>query len=173
MSMLSRLFATRADDRAVARPLWARVVAIAREPGWYLKGGVADTMTGRFDMLTMVLALVLLRMERDEALLAPSARLTELFVEDMDGQLRQEGLGDPTLGKRMGKIMEALGGRCAACREALAQADNAALVAAVERNVTFAEGQGDAVAVATELRVIAAQLAALSAPALLAGQIAR
>lgn len=173
MSILSRLLGPRPDDRAVARPLWTRVVGIAREPGWYLNGGAADTMTGRFDVLTMVLALVLLRMEREAGLIEASARLTELFVEDMDGQLRQEGIGDPTLGKRMGKIIEALGGRCAAYREALAQADDAMLIAAVERNMTFADGKGNAAAVAQEIRTLAAQLAVVAAPALLAGEIAR
>ena len=168
---LSRLFTPRPDRLAPLRPLWARIVELAREPGWYAKGGVADTVTGRFDALTMVTGLVMLRMEREPELLAPSAQLTELFVADIEGQLRQQGIGDPTLGKRMGKLVGALSGRIGAYREAFA-ADETALVEAVRRNVTLTEGTDPAL-VAAELRVLAGQLEQLSAAQLLAGEIVR
>lgn len=171
MSLLSRLFATRPDPAEALGPLWARVVGIAREPGWYAKCGVADSLAGRFDMLSLVLAAVLLRMEREPALVEPSVRLTERFVADMDGQLRQQGIGDPALGKRMGQLVAALGGRLGALREALA-ADHAALVEAVRRNVTFAAA-GDPEPVARALRCLADQLDKLGAEALLAGEIER
>ena len=168
---LSRLFTPRPDRLAPLRPLWARIVELAREPGWYAKGGVADTVTGRFDALTMVTALVMLRMEREAELIGPSAGLTELFVNDIEGQLRQQGIGDPTLGKRMGKLVGALSGRIGAYREAFA-ADETALVEAVRRNVTLTEGIDPAL-VAAELRVLADQLEQLSAAQLLAGEIVR
>ena len=88
------LFGTRHDDRDTVRELWHRVVAIAREKEWYRTCGVADTLAGRFDLITLVLSLVMLRMEREEALIPPSVWLTELFVEDMDAQLREQGVGD-------------------------------------------------------------------------------
>lgn len=172
MSLLARLLGTRPDPREALRPLWHRVVEIAREPQWYAKGGVADTVAGRFDAITLVLSLVMLRMDGHETLKAPSARLTELFVDDMDGQLRQSGVGDLVVGKRMGKLVGALGGRIDALREALAQEGDAALVAAIERNVTLNE-QADTAAIATKLRVIAATLAATSDEDLLAGRIVR
>ncbi len=171
MSLLSRLFAPRPDPAAALGPLWHRVVGIAREPGWYAKGGVADTVAGRFDMLTLALATVLLRMEREAALIEPSVRLTERFVTDMDGQLREQGIGDPALGKRMGQLVSALGGRLGALREAFA-ADEPALVEAVRRNVTFG-ASGRPERIATELRTFAGQLDALPAAALLAGEIER
>ena len=171
MSLLSRLFAPRPDPAEALGPLWRRVVGIARESGWYSKGGVADTVAGRFDMLTLVLAAVLLRMEREPALVEPSVRLTERFVADMDGQLREQGIGDPALGKRMGQLVSALGGRLGALREAFA-ADDAALIEAVKRNITFGpDGQPERVA--AELRYLAGQLDALPAEALLAGEIER
>ena len=120
VNILSRLFGSKADDRAPVRELWRRVVELARAREWYADCGIADTMPGRFDALALVLALVLLRMEREEALIAPSTLLSELFIEDMDGQMRQSGVGDLVVGKRMGKLMGALGGRMAALREALA-----------------------------------------------------
>ena len=121
VNLLSRLFGGSRDDRAPVRPLWNRVVELARARDWYADCGVTDSMQGRFDMLAMVLAAVMLRMEREEKLIAPSALLSELFIADMDGQLRQSGVGDLVVGKRMGKLMGALGGRIAALREALAE----------------------------------------------------
>ncbi|MFM5884155.1 MAG: ubiquinol-cytochrome C chaperone family protein [Novosphingobium sp.] len=172
MSFLGRLLGTQPDPRDALRPLWHRVVAIAREPGWYAKGGVADSVAGRFDAVTLVLALVMLRMDGSDALRQPSARLTELFVDDMDGQLRQSGVGDLVVGKRIGKMVSVLGGRIEALRGALAQADDTDLIAALDRNVTFGDAPAPA-AVAAELRVLAATLAATPDEDLLAGAIAR
>ena len=170
-SWFSKLF--RGDDgQAELRPLWHRVVELAREPGWYSKGGIADTVPGRFDAISLVLALVLLRMEREPDLIGPSARLTELFVNDMEGQLRQSGIGDPTVGKQMGKLMSTLGGRIGAYREGLAADDDTVLEGAVARNVSLIEG-ADPSHVAAEIRVLAGELAALTNAQLLAGEIVR
>lgn len=172
MSLITRLFGPRPDEHVAVRPLWSRVVAIAREPQWYTKGGIADTATGRFDALTMVLALLLMRMERDPVLSAHIARLTELFVEDIDGQLREFGVGDPVMGKRMGRLMSVLGGRIGAYRDALAQGSDAALVATVERNVSFG-ATPDPAAVAAEISRLAVGLASLDSASLLEGRIPR
>lgn len=176
MSLLKRLFGNSGDDQAAVRPLWHRVVEIAREPGWYKTGehggGIADSLAGRFDTVSLVLSLVMLRMEGEEALRGPAARLTELFVSDMDGQLRQSGVGDLVVGKRIGKLMSALSGRIDAYRAGLAQADDTALVAAVSRNVTLGDN-GDAGTIAKEMRVLAAVLATTGDADLLAGRIAR
>lgn len=136
MSILSRILGKPAGDREAMRPLWHRTVEIAREKHWYAQCGVADTMSGRFDAVTLVLSLVLLRMERDKALIEHSVRLTEIFVEDMDGQMRQSGVGDLVVGKHMGKLMGTLGGRLGALRVALPQGE-AALPPVLERNVTL------------------------------------
>ena len=171
MSIFSRIFSRR-DEHAAVRPLWHRVVAIAREPEWYAQGGVADTVPGRFDAITMVLAAVLVRMEREEALIPPSVLLTELFVEDMDGQLRESGVGDMIVGKHIGKLMGTMGGRLGAYRDALASDDAAALADAVTRNVSLPDG-ADPTAVAVRLRTLADTVAAMPAADLLAGNIAR
>jgi cytochrome b pre-mRNA-processing protein 3 len=121
----------------------------------------------------MVLALVMLRMERDERLKVLAARLTELFVEDMDGQLRQSGVGDLVVGKHMGKLVSTLGGRIGALREALGQPDpRAALVPVLERNVTLVE-DADKQALADAVLVLVGDLDATSEDDLLAGRIAR
>lgn len=171
MGLIARLFGRKEDDHAAVRPLWAEAVRIARTAEWYARGGIADTIPGRFDALSLVMALILLRMERSDALKAEPARLTELFVTEMDGTLRQQGVGDLVVGKRVGKLMSALGGRIEAYRAGLATSEAAVLEDALRRNVTLTE-QGDAAWLAAEVRRLAAALAQTDDAALLAGRIA-
>lgn len=169
MSLFQRLFAPKQDPRDALRPLWHAVVAEARRPAWYRDGGVADTVAGRFDMVCAVLSAVLVRLERS-GLVTETALLTELFVADMDGQLREMGVGDVVVGKRMGKLMSAMGGRLDAYRAGLAGGDDA-LADAISRNVTFGD-ESDPDAVAAPLRALADRLARTDDAALLAGEIA-
>jgi cytochrome b pre-mRNA-processing protein 3 len=111
----------RSSGRESVRTLYQAVIAEARKPHWYTQGGVADSIDGRFDMINAVLAIVLIRMESlGEPAQGPSSILAELFVEDMDGQLREIGFGDVVVGKHIGKMMGALGGRLGAYRMGLA-----------------------------------------------------
>ena len=171
MSLFNRLLGRPDPGQEQIRPLWHKVVELARDPGWYARGGVADTVPGRFDAITLVLALVMRRMDGQPELRAPSARLTELFVSDMDGQLRQSGVGDLAMAKRMGKLMSVLAGRMEALEQALAQPDDAELVAVIERNVTLNDG-AEVAAIAARVRQLAARLAAIGNDDLLAGRIA-
>ncbi|MFW2831447.1 ubiquinol-cytochrome C chaperone family protein [Sphingomonas sp. ID0503] len=133
MSFLARLFGRR-DGRAAYRPLYAAVVARARDPFWYRHGRVPDSIDGRFDMVAAILALVLLRIEAEgEGAREAGPRLTEVFVEDMDGQIRQFGFGDIVVGKHIGGIMGALGGRLTAYRAALK--GDRPMTEAVSRNI--------------------------------------
>lgn len=100
------------------QPLYNAIIAQGRQPHWYVEGGVPDTIDGRFDMIVAILAQVLMRLEQQGGT-QESVWLTELFVDDMDGQLRQEGVGDVVVGKHIGRMMSALGGRLAAYRAAL------------------------------------------------------
>ena len=108
-TLLQRIFGQRADAGAL-NPLYDAIVAQARAPHWYRDGAVPDTLDGRFDMVSSVLALVLLRLEALDSR-GESALLTELFITDMDGQLRQRGIGDLVVGKHVGRMMSQLGGR--------------------------------------------------------------
>lgn len=174
MQLIRRLFSrapSGPDPRDSLRPLWTRIVELARDPAFYREDGVADTVAGRFDMITMMLAIVILRMERDRVLTRESALLTELFVEDMDGQLRENGIGDMVVGKHVGRLVSVLGGRLGALREALPSGNPDAFEAALERNVTMVDGRGTA-ALARRLRGLADKIAALDSKSLLAGKIA-
>lgn len=118
MSFISKLFG-RKDPNLVMQPLYDAVIAEGRRVDWYEQGAVPDTLDGRFDMIAAILCSVLLRLEQSEDAKHETVWLTELFVKDMEGQLRQIGIGDMIVGKRIGEIMGALGGRLGAYREAL------------------------------------------------------
>ncbi len=120
MTFFDRLFRP-ARTAPPGDALYRAIVAEARTPDWYLAGEVPDTVDGRFDAVALGLALVLLRLEREgEGQRQFSADLTERFIADMDGSLRELGIGDPTVGKQVGKMVSALGGRLGAYRDALA-----------------------------------------------------
>ena len=170
MSFFARLFGTQTDPREEWRQLWHRTVAEARDPDWYRMCGVADTVEGRFDMITLVLSLVMLRMEGDEELAPHTALVTELFVEDMEGQMREAGIGDPTVGKKINTLMESLNGRIGAYREGL-RADPKVLVEAVRRNVTMAHPDV-AEALVQRMAALHARLARTTLDQLRTGEIA-
>lgn len=131
MSVLSRIFGER-RDRNRLRPLYSAIVAAARDPRWYREGQVPDTLDGRFDMIAAILSLVLLRLEGEGAgTRDDSVALTETFIADMEDSLRQIGVGDLMVGKHVGRMVSALGGRLAAFRDA----GTGALDAPVTRNV--------------------------------------
>ncbi|WP_438728811.1 ubiquinol-cytochrome C chaperone family protein [Parasphingorhabdus sp. DH2-15] len=134
---LSRLF--RKDDRRDAvMPLYNAIVAEARNPYWYEAGGLKDTINGRFNMLITLIVLVLLKLESIDGQDEASVAITELFVDDMDEQMRQQGIGDVVVGKRIGKMVSALGGRLTVFRKTfLLSGDdrNTAMDALLKRNL--------------------------------------
>lgn len=95
-----------------AGPLYAAIVAEARRPDWYATAGIEDSIDGRFAVLSSLLALADIRLGiGDEEARALSPRLTELFIADMDAQMRQQGFGDPGLGKQVRMLVGALASR--------------------------------------------------------------
>lgn len=169
MKLLDRLLRPRPDPRDALRPLWAAIVTEARRPAWYTVDGVPDTVAGRFDVLTAVLALAIARMEAEPGLAGDTALVTELFVHDMDGQLREFGVGDVVVGKHIGKLMSAMGGRLAAYRAGTT--DEAAMTDAVRRNLTLAD-QANPDSAGARLLALAERLGRTSAEELRRGEIA-
>jgi cytochrome b pre-mRNA-processing protein 3 len=166
----ARLF-SREDGRDALRPLYAAVVAEARQPHWYLAGGVEDSIEGRFEMVSAVMAVVSIRMEAmGEVAGTPLALLAECFIEDMEGQLREQGVGDVMVGKHVGTMMGALGGRLGAYRDGLAGGDlDAALIRNLYRGDTpaanaLAHGKAS-------LQALSARLDAASLDQLMTGQL--
>lgn len=159
MISLRKFFKPGPDPREALRPLWNAVIAAARAPHWYVEGGVPDTLDGRFDMVSLMMALVLHRIDEDPAQALAGVQLTELFVSDMDGQMRQIGFGDMVVGKQIGRMVGALGGRLGAYR---APDGSDELRAALVRNLWRGHAPADpyldhvAAGVATLRRALAA-----------------
>lgn len=162
------------DDRRRLVPLYRAIIAEARDPAWYRDGGVSDTLDGRFDMLALVMALVLDRLHAaGDGGQVDSVALTEVFIDDMDGQLREIGIGDLVVGKQVGKMMGMLGGRIGAYRDALAAGDDAALDEALVRNLYRGERPADAALdfASARLRALAEGVAGVPRDRLLAGAL--
>ncbi|MGZ8283899.1 MAG: ubiquinol-cytochrome C chaperone family protein [Allosphingosinicella sp.] len=171
MSFLQRLLG-RPDRRQKFDPLYRALVAVGRDPAWYREGEVPDTVDGRFAMVAAVTALVLLRLEAaGEAAREPSVLLTELFIDDMDASLRQIGIGDYVVGKHVGRLMGALGGRLSALRDA--RAGESDFTTAVRRNVFHEDPPSDAALafVSSRLQRLSEMLDAQPVDDLLAGRI--
>tara|TARA_R110000850_G_scaffold44442_3_gene112960 strand:- start:7561 stop:8094 length:534 start_codon:yes stop_codon:yes gene_type:complete len=170
MSFFSKIF-SRDNPNAKMQPLYNAIVSEGRQLAWYEEAQVPDSLDGRFDMIAAIFSLVLIRLEKDEERGQDIAWLTELFIRDMDGQLRQIGIGDMIVGKHVGRIMGALGGRVGAYREALEQ--GADLRAAIVRNI-FRGNEPDEAALsllANRLSAFHAALQASDPDAIIAGQL--
>ena len=99
--------------------LFAAVTSEARKPHWYVEGGVPDDLDGRFRVLATIAALVTVRLEQLGGN-RETVALTERFIEVMESEHRELGLGDPTLGKTVRRLVGALGRRVELWRPAVA-----------------------------------------------------
>ncbi|AMO71029.1 ubiquinol-cytochrome C chaperone family protein [Sphingorhabdus sp. M41] len=170
MSFFSKIF-SRDNPNAKMQPLYDAIVSEGRQLGWYEEAQVPDSLDGRFDMIAAIFSLVLIRLEKDEERGQEIAWLTEIFIQDMDGQLRQIGIGDMIVGKHVGRIIGALGGRVGAYRDALQQ--DADLREAIVRNIFRGEKPDDAALdiLASRLSAYHAALQDRETDAIVAGQL--
>ncbi len=124
----------RSDDRPYA--LYAEIVAQARQPVFYQTIGVADTADGRFDMLVLHIVLVVRRLRGEGAGGRTLAQnLFDVFFQDIDRNLREMGVSDMGVPKRVRAMAEAFYGRAGVYDAALDAAGAEGLNAALERNV--------------------------------------
>ncbi len=136
-------FFRRNRQAATIAALYGTIVAQARSPSFYRDYGVPDTVNGRFDMIVLHVALLLRRLEDEpEPDRTLGQGIFDRFCEDMDDNLREMGVGDLKVPKEMQRMGEAFYGRVAAYRAALGQGDEAALTAAVARNLFGGDAPG-------------------------------
>ena len=133
--MIFRLF--RRDPRRTAiATLYERVATASRQPSLYVALGVPDTMEGRFEALSLHMILALRALRHLPAPADEVARdLTDALFRDLDASLREMGVGDTVVPKRMKKLAEAFYGRAQAYDGPLEAGDEAALAQALGRNV--------------------------------------
>jgi cytochrome b pre-mRNA-processing protein 3 len=144
--VIFRLF--RKDPRQImVATLFERVATASRQPDLYLGLGIPDTVEGRFEALSLHMLLALRALRR----LPPPADevakdLTDALFRDLDASLREMGVGDTVVPKRMKKLAEAFYGRAQAYDAPLEAADEEGLAAALGRNVAGAEAPARALA---------------------------
>ncbi len=157
--MILRPFRRRSKAGSIAC-LYVAIVAQARLPAFYVEFGVPDTIEGRFDLLVLHLVLVLRRLSRaGEPGRAFGQQLFDAFCRDLDGNLREMGVGDLTVPKRMRGFGEAFYGRQAAYLAALEAQNPADFENALTRNILQTEGiDARAAGLARYARGVARQL---------------
>ena len=123
--MLARR-ASRQQGEEAGRLLYLQAVAAARKPHFYRAGGVPDTLDGRFDMICLMAALLVRRLRRTAPALAQS--VFDAMFRDMDASLRELGVGDLGVPRRVGAMWQAFNGPLPCLRGGAAGGGQAALV---------------------------------------------
>lgn len=163
---------SRASPVSVPELQYRAVVARARLPVFYRELGVPDTVDGRFDLLVLHLVLLLRRLNAEgEIGGALGQDIFDLFVRDMDRSIREMGVGDLGMKRRMRDVAKSFYGRAASYSAALEDSDPEALPAALDRNF-FPDDSRPAAArrLAAEVRATVAALQETTRDELLAGE---
>lgn len=136
--MLKTLLGT-GSSKKLATDLCAALGVRAREPVFFAKLGVPDTIDGRFDLVVLHAWLVLERLRELQMKDVSQAFVNLLFVS-FDESLRELGVGDIGIGHRVKKMADAFYGRLSAYGSA---AEEGAMAQAIRRNVFRAESGHD------------------------------
>jgi cytochrome b pre-mRNA-processing protein 3 len=164
----------RSSHSRTIRALYGMIVAQARAAAFYANYGVPDTVEGRFDLIVLHLVLLLRRLGRDNAAARSLGQeLFDEFCRDLEHNLREMGVGDLAVPKKMQRFGEAFYGRQAAYLAALAAADEGDFEKALARNIFRSDDSDDGAArLARYGRAALRGLDAQEEGALLRGEVA-
>lgn len=152
--------------------LYSAIVAQSRQPRFYADWGVPDTVTGRFDMITLHLALLFRRLRGESGTSDFAQAVFDLFFRDMDRSLREMGAGDLAVPKKIQKMGGLFYGLMTAVNEALDRDDLQGLESVLRRNL-FEDAESPGVApLAAYLAVERRRFAAMPVSEIIAGRIA-
>lgn len=156
-----------------ATEIYGATVARARNPAFYEVCGVSDTPEGRFELILLYMFLVLERLRQaEDAQMAVQRRVVEAFVTDMDDNMRELGVGDLTVPKKVKRAIAGLMERMDQYRTTLAATDDSHLQAALEVNFPELAGKPAGLALlARAVRTDAEHLANLTDAAVMQGKI--
>lgn len=166
-------FKDRNRRSATALELYGSSVAQARSTAFYRQLGVADSFSGRFDLVMLHVALLARRLTAEGAGGKDLARgLIERMFAALDDDMRELGVGDLTVPKKVQAAASSFYGRLAALEAAFAEADAKGLEDVLTRNLTAVDGRAvAAAALAAYVRAAASQLAAQPFSQLHQGQV--
>ncbi len=135
--MILQLFRRRSKaNEAIVLRVYETIVAAARQKRFYAQFQAPDTPLGRYELLGLHVFMAMRRMKGgDPALSALSQEIADEFFKDVDHSLRELGIGDQGVPKRMKKLARMFYGRVGAYEAALDADDDAALAAALTRNI--------------------------------------
>lgn len=136
---LQRLFQP-GPARVAGQVLFEAAARQARQPAFYAALGAPDTVEGRFELYSLHVVLLLRRLKgqgRDAAAVAQA--LFDAYVRSLDDALREMGVGDLSVGKKMRRLGEALYGRMKNYDVALASPDDRAGLEALLARTVFAD----------------------------------
>lgn len=134
--MVFGFFRQKRNNRAIVERQYAVLTSAARTPAFYLDMNAPDTVMGRFEMLTIMLILYFRRTARSKRSGQEIAQnIIDAFFEDVDHSIRELGVGDPGVPKRMKKLAGMYYGRLESYAAALDKGDRDALMAALARNL--------------------------------------
>ena len=134
--MIWTLFKRKKANRALVEAQYARLTQAARSPVFYSEMGAPDTVIGRFEMITIHLVLYLRRTANaGPAVKGIAQDIVDAFFEDVDHSIRELGVGDMGVPKRMKKFARMFYGRVKSYGQALDDHDGAALAEALRRNI--------------------------------------
>ena len=134
--MIWNLFKRKKGNQALVERQYAEITAAARSPVFYESMGVPDTVMGRFEMISVHLFLYLRRTgSAGDAARGLAQELVDAFFEDVDHSIRELGIGDMGVPKRMKKLAKMFYGRVTSYSLALDAGDNQALTDALKRNI--------------------------------------
>lgn len=123
-------------DTAPVYAVYNAIVAQSRQPVFYAQWGVPDTVTGRFDMISLHMALLFRRLRsEDQKVKDFSQAVFDLFFKDMDRSLREMGVGDLSIAKRIQKMGNLFFGLLASVNAAMDSRNMQALDDVLSRNV--------------------------------------
>jgi len=175
--MFKKIFSSvsRSNSKAVAVALYRSIVAQARQPDFYRSHGVPDTLDGRFDMIILHAFLVSRRLKaiKSETSQSLNQILFDLMFADMDSSLREIGIGDLSVGKKVKAMAQAFYGRVEAYDAGLAASTDAELAGALLRNVFGTTGSraDQSMAMAVYVRKADAVLAGLPDGDVMTGKV--
>lgn len=170
--MLERL-RTKRRNREIVDALYEGLVEAARHPALFTRCALPDTVMGRFESLSIQVFLFLARCRDDGQAGALAQDLVDRFMIDVEDSIRQIGVGDVAVPKRMRKLAGMFYERVAAYDPPLSASDAAGLGAALTRHALPKEaGEGEALKLAAYMIGVKSELADVATADLLAGRLA-
>ena len=150
--MVFGYFSRKRKNREIVDGLYRQLTQVARDPVYYTEMQVPDTVMGRFEMLSLVMVLFFRRTDKAGVAVKQLAQdVVDTFFEDIDHSIRELGIGDSGVPKRMKKLARMFYGRAQSYGNALNDANVSELAEALKRNIYPVDGKAGQAVEANQL----------------------